>query len=98
MGQAYIIQGYRSAVGKAKKGGLRFYRPDDLAADVIKHLMDSVPQLDKNRIDDVIVGNAFPEFVRSLHEQRIVSHAEIVKTANDEHASRKSACLMDDAA
>ncbi len=73
MGQAYIIQGYRSAVGKAKKGGLRFYRPDDLAADVIKHLLKSVPELDKNRIDDVIVGNAFPEAESGLNLGRMVS-------------------------
>jgi len=51
---AYIVAGYRSAVGKAKKGGFRFYRPDDLAADVVKHLVASVPNLDPSRIDDLI--------------------------------------------
>jgi len=70
---AYIIKGFRSAVGKAGKGGFRFYRPDDLAADVIRHLMDSVPELDKNRVDDVIVGNATPEAEQGLNIGRMVS-------------------------
>lgn len=70
---AYIIKGFRSAVGKAGKGGFRFYRPDDLAADVIKHLMASVPELDKNRVDDVIVGNATPEAEQGLNIGRMVS-------------------------
>ncbi len=74
MGQkAYIVAGYRSAVGKAGKGGFRFYRPDDLAADVIKHLMASVPQLDKERVDDVIVGNATPEAEQGLNIGRMIS-------------------------
>ena len=55
------VAGYRTAVGKAKRGGFRFYRPDDLAVDVIKGLMASVPQLEAKRVDDVIVGNAVPE-------------------------------------
>lgn len=70
---AYIIAGFRSAVGKANKGGFRFYRPDDLAADVIKHLLNSVPQLDKTRIDDVIVGNATPEAEQGLNVGRLIS-------------------------
>ncbi len=70
---AYIVAGYRSAVGKAGKGGFRFYRPDDLAADVIKHLVASVPQLDKERIDDVIVGNATPEAEQGLNMGRLIS-------------------------
>lgn len=70
---AYIVTGFRSAVGKAGKGGFRFYRPDDLAADVIKHLVDSVPQLDKTRIDDVIVGNATPEAEQGLNVGRLIS-------------------------
>lgn len=74
MGQrAYIIAGFRSAVGKAAKGGFRFYRPDDLAADVIKHLMASVPQLEKTRVDDVIVGNATPEAEQGLNIGRMIS-------------------------
>ena len=70
---AYIVAGYRSAVGKAGKGGFRFYRPDDLAADVIKHLMASIPQLDKDRVDDVIVGNATPEAEQGLNLGRMIS-------------------------
>jgi acetyl-CoA acyltransferase len=74
MGQrAYIVAGFRSAVGKAGKGAFRFYRPDDLAADVIKHLMASVPQLDKLRVDDVIVGNATPEAEQGLNVGRMIS-------------------------
>ncbi|MBC9811494.1 acetyl-CoA C-acyltransferase [Crocinitomicaceae bacterium CZZ-1] len=71
--EAYIVTGFRSAVGKAGRGGFRFYRPDDLAADVIKHLVDSVPQLDKTRIDDVIVGNATPEAEQGLNVGRLIS-------------------------
>jgi acetyl-CoA acyltransferase len=71
--KAYIIKGFRTAVGKAGKGGFRFYRPDDLAADVIKHIMKETPQLDKNRIDDVIVGNATPEAEQGLNLGRMIS-------------------------
>ncbi|HWY12756.1 MAG TPA: acetyl-CoA C-acyltransferase [Bacteroidia bacterium] len=70
---AYIIAGFRSAVGKAPKGLFRFTRPDDLAADIIKHLVNSVSQLDKERIDDVIVGNAMPEAEQGLNIGRIIS-------------------------
>jgi acetyl-CoA acyltransferase len=71
--RAYIVSGYRTAVGKAGKGGFRFYRPDDLAANVIKHIMATIPQLDKNRIDDVIVGNATPEAEQGLNIGRMIS-------------------------
>jgi acetyl-CoA acyltransferase len=70
---AYIVSGFRTAVGKAGKGGFRFTRPDDLAADVIKHLMAQIPQLDKERIDDVIVGNATPEAEQGLNLGRMIS-------------------------
>ena len=70
---AYIVAGFRSAVGKAGKGGFRFYRPDDLAADVIHHLMAQFPQLDPKRIDDVIVGNATPEAEQGLNVGRLIS-------------------------
>lgn len=70
--EAYIVAGYRSAVGKAKKGGFRFYRPDDLAADVVKHLVASVPQLDPSRIDDLICGNAIPEAEQGMQIGRMV--------------------------
>ncbi|NCA22053.1 MAG: acetyl-CoA C-acyltransferase [Crocinitomicaceae bacterium] len=71
--KAYIVAGFRSAVGKAGKGEFRFYRPDDLAASVIKHLVASIPQLDKDRIDDVIVGNATPEAEQGLNMGRLIS-------------------------
>ena len=70
---AYIVAGFRSAVGKAKKGGFRFYRPDDIGASVIKHLVKSIPNLDKERIDDVIVGNATPEAEQGLNMGRMLS-------------------------
>jgi acetyl-CoA acyltransferase len=73
MQEAYIIAGYRSAVGKSKRGGFRFYRPDDLAVDVIKGLMASVPQLEAKRVDDVIVGNAVPEAEQGLQVGRIIA-------------------------
>lgn len=73
MNRAYIVTGYRTAVGKAGKGGFRFTRPDDLAADVIKHIMAQVPQLDKERVDDVIVGNATPEAEQGLNVGRMIS-------------------------
>ncbi|MFM2138772.1 MAG: hypothetical protein RJA57_1079, partial [Bacteroidota bacterium] len=71
--EAYIIAGYRTAVGKAKKGGFRFYRPDDLAVELIRGLMASVPQLDAASVDDVIVGNAVPEAEQGLQFGRIIS-------------------------
>ena len=73
MSKAYIVNGYRSAVGKAGKGGFRFHRPDDIAAAVIKHLVDSIPSLEKERIDDVIVGNATPEAEQGLNMGRMIS-------------------------
>ncbi len=73
MKQAYIIKGFRTAVGKAPKGSLRFTRPDVMAATVIEKLMASVPQLDKNRIDDLIVGNAMPEAEQGLNVARLIS-------------------------
>src|SRR5690606_4337985 len=73
MQDAYIVAGYRTAVGKAKKGGFRFYRPDDLAITVIKGLMASIPQLEPGRVDDVIVGNAVPEAEQGLQVGRIIA-------------------------
>ncbi len=73
MQEAYIVAGYRTAVGKAKRGGFRFYRPDDLAIEVIRGLLASVPQLDKNLVDDVIVGNAVPEAEQGLQVGRIIA-------------------------
>lgn len=73
MNSAYIIGGYRSAVGKAPRGMFRFTRPDDLAVAVIKKLLSDFPQLDVSRIDDVIVGNATPEAEQGLNMGRMVS-------------------------
>jgi acetyl-CoA acyltransferase len=73
MQEAYIVAGYRTAIGKSKKGGFRFTRPDDLAIDVIKGLLASVPQLDPLRVDDVIVGNAVPEAEQGLQVGRIIA-------------------------
>jgi acetyl-CoA acyltransferase len=70
---AYIIAGFRSAVGKSGRGKFRFTRPDDLAAGVVKHLVASVPNLDIERIDDVIVGNATPEAEQGLNIGRMIS-------------------------
>lgn len=71
--EAYIVNGYRTAVGKAKKGGFRFYRPDDLAADVIAHLLAKTPELDPLRVDDLIVGNAIPEAEQGMQMGRMIS-------------------------
>ncbi|HLO81983.1 MAG TPA: acetyl-CoA C-acyltransferase [Chitinophagaceae bacterium] len=73
MQEAYIVAGYRTAVGKSKRGGFRFTRPDDLAIEVIQSLLNSVPQLDKKRVDDVIVGNAVPEAEQGLQVGRMIS-------------------------
>ena len=71
--EAYIIKGYRSAIGKAKKGGFKNYRSDDLAVDIIKHLMATVPEIDPKTVDDVIVGCANPEGEQGLQIGRLIS-------------------------
>lgn len=73
MTEAYIVAGYRTAVGKSKRGGFRFTRPDDLAVDVIRGLLASVPQLEPDTVDDCIVGNAVPEAEQGLQIGRIIS-------------------------
>ena len=73
MKTAYIVTGYRTAVGKAPRGVFRFKRPDELAAETIERLLQDVPQLDKKRIDDVIVGNAMPEAEQGLNIGRLIS-------------------------
>ena len=73
MQEAYIVAGYRTAITKSKKGGFRFTRPDDLAINVIKGLLASMPQLDVKRVDDVIVGNAVPEAEQGLQVGRMIS-------------------------
>ncbi|TQD39454.1 acetyl-CoA C-acyltransferase [Haloflavibacter putidus] len=70
---AYIVKAYRTAVGKAPRGVFRFKRPDDLAAETIKYMMDQLPDFDKNKIDDVIVGNAMPEAEQGLNVGRLIS-------------------------
>ncbi len=81
MKSAYIVAGYRTAVTKSKRGGFRFFRPDDLAVEVIKGLMASIPQLDPLLIDDVIVGNAVPEAEQGLQIGRIIANKAIGETA-----------------
>jgi len=76
---AYIVKGYRTAVGKATKGGFRFYRPDDLAADVIKHLISSIDGFDANRVDDLIVGNAVPEAEQGMQMGRMIGLLSLPK-------------------
>ncbi|MBQ0116324.1 MAG: acetyl-CoA C-acyltransferase [Flavobacterium sp.] len=73
MKTAYIVKAYRTAVGKAPKGLFRFKRPDELAAETIEFMMNEVPQLDKSRIDDVMVGNAMPEAEQGLNMGRLIS-------------------------
>ena len=73
MQEAYIIAGFRTAVGKSKRGGFRLYRPDDLAVELIKGLMATVPQSEAKMVDDVIVGNAVPEAEQGLQFGRIIS-------------------------
>ena len=70
---AYIVAGYRTAVGKAPRGGLRLTRPDDMAAEVIKHLLSQVPDLDPARVEDLIVGNAVPEAEQGMQIARYIS-------------------------
>lgn len=70
---AYIVQGFRSAVGKAKKGGFKNYRSDDLAVDILSHLVANIPQLDPKDIDDVIVGCANPEGEQGLQVGRLIA-------------------------
>ncbi|PKA99940.1 acetyl-CoA acyltransferase [Flavobacteriaceae bacterium MAR_2009_75] len=73
MRTAYIVKGYRTAVGKSGKGGFRFKRADELAAETIQYLMGKLPDFDKKRIDDVIVGNAMPEGSQGLNMGRLIS-------------------------
>ncbi len=70
---AFIVAGFRSAVGKAGRGGFRFTRPDDLAAGVIKHLMAAVPNVAAEQVDDLIVGNAMPEAEQGMNMARLIS-------------------------
>jgi len=71
--EAYIVAGLRTAITKAKRGGFRFTRPDDLAVEVIHQVLSTIPQLDPKRIDDVIVGNAVPEAEQGLQIGRMIA-------------------------
>ena len=71
--EAYIIKGYRSATGKAKKGGFKNYRSDDLAVDIIKHLISAIPEIDPKQVDDLIVGCANPEGEQGLQIGRLIA-------------------------
>ena len=73
METAYIVKAYRTAVGKSKRGGLRFKRADELAAETIAYMMENIPELEKTRIDDVIVGNAMLEGSQGLNMARLIS-------------------------
>mgnify|MGYP001342939066 FL=1 len=73
MKTAYIVKAYRTAVGKAPKGFFRFKRPDELAAETVKYLINSIPNLDKKLIDDIIIGNAMPEAEQGLNMARLIS-------------------------
>jgi len=79
---AYIVAGYRTAVGKATRGGFRFTRPDNLGADVIKYILDKLPQLDPERVDDVIVGNAVPEAEQGMQMGRYVALLSLPKSVS----------------
>jgi acetyl-CoA acyltransferase len=79
---AYIVSGYRTAVGKASKGGFRFTRPDNLGAEVIRHLLDDLPALDPARVDDVIVGNAVPEAEQGMQMGRYVALLALPKNVS----------------
>lgn len=70
---AFVVAGFRTGVGKAKKGGFRFTRPDDLATDVIKHLVKSIPGLENKMVDDLIVGNAVQEAEQGMQMGRMIS-------------------------
>ena len=77
--EAYIINGYRSAVAKAKRGGFKNFRSDDLAVEVVKHLVSSVPKLDPKTVDDVIVGCANPEGEQGLQIGRLIAARSLGK-------------------
>lgn len=79
---AYIVAGYRTAVGKASRGGFRFTRPDNLGAEVIKHILEKIPQLDPVRVDDVIVGNAVPEAEQGMQMGRYVALLSLPETVS----------------
>ena len=70
---AYIVAAYRTAVGKANRGGFRFTRPDEMSSAVIKHMLQNLPNLSHEQVDDLIVGNAMPEAEQGLNMARLIS-------------------------
>jgi len=78
MEEAYIIKGYRTAVGKAPRGFFRFKRPDELAAETIEYMISQIPDFDKKLIDDLIVGNAMPEAEQGFNVARLISLLGVV--------------------
>lgn len=80
MQDAFLVAGYRTAVAKAKKGGFRFVRPDDLAVEVIDQLMKSVPEVERERVEDVIVGNAIPEAEQGMQIGRMIAVRVLLQT------------------
>ena len=93
--EAYIVKGYRSAIGKAKKGGFKNYRSDDLAVDVIKHLMQAVPEIDPKTVDDVIVGCANPEGEQGLQIGRLISARALGKEVPGVTINRYCASVLE---
>lgn len=95
MQAAYIVAGLRTAVTKSKRGGFRFYRPDDLAIDVIRGLLASLPALDPRRVEDVIVGNAVPEAEQGLQVGRIIANRAVGEWAAGVTVNRYCASGLD---
>ncbi|GIV24029.1 MAG: thiolase family protein [Bacteroidia bacterium] len=74
MQEAYIVAGFRTAVGKAPRGKLRTVRPDDMAVAVIEKIKETLPQIDfSQEIDDLICGNAIPEAEQGLNMARYIA-------------------------
>ncbi len=73
MREAVIVSAVRTAVGKAPRGKLRTYRPEDMAAAVVTAALKRVPALDAHQVDDVIFGCAFPEGEQGMNVSRIIA-------------------------
>ncbi|MEK9600821.1 MAG: thiolase family protein [Bacteroidota bacterium] len=71
--EAYIVNGYRTAVTKAKRGGFSYTSPVDFGAAVINYLIENTPGFDPELVEDLIVGNAVPEAEQGLQMARWIS-------------------------
>ena len=91
---AYIVKAYRSAVGRARKGGFKNFRSDDLAVRVVKHMMEQTPNFDPHLIDDVIVGCANPEGEQGFQIGRQISVRALGKPVPGMTVNRYCACLL----